>query len=534
MSSSDFDNKLYITEEMLQDFASMKRTWFDFWKNFKDGEKTEVVVEEYYRMTLDDLYGVLQRCDISGKGVLEFCMNWFKPLVEKLYLNLCLDDLFGPNASSIGGYRMITMPESDEDIMMWILRKLFVVYMDIALEDMGSPLSDYVDLKGMITQIEWHMEDEGLDVEDRRYIDEIKVDFLAQYDNDLILKDAPEDIRNLFRTYCDELSDKGNMTALRIKAYACYGGNSLYDCDWKASADCLERLWRDGGFGYAANTLGYIYYYGRLSGGIPNYERAFYYYSIGNTYGIIESGYKLADMFMNGYYVKQNLPMASSIIEKFYGECRYRFEQGEFEGSFADVALRLGKLQLLKPDTPLADRRYHAFRLFLQAEFALTMRMMECKQYGDDKVMSSIKKKIQDTYDCIEHRKSSFHASFPYPIYELIGSHAYCLYSLSVKELKKGIKLKVTRNSFLDNTDYDYTLITYPEFSFCDLTDTVSVIAEDVDAVSEEVTKKEKTIVFDSVKHDAFGPFTTHNFFFKGECVFSIRAKSFLITLPSK
>ncbi|MCQ2528297.1 MAG: hypothetical protein MJ108_04170 [Saccharofermentans sp.] len=526
--SSDSKRKLHITYEMLQDFASMKRTWFDFWNNLPGEGEIEFIVEDFYKMSLDDLYGVLQRCDIQGRGVLEFCMNWYKPLIEHLYTNLCLDDLFGSNPSAIGGYRMISMPETDEDIMMWVLRKMFNVYTDLTLKNMTTPLSDFIDIKGMITQIEWHMEDDDLPIEDRRYIDDVKHDFLMQYDNDLILKDAPEEIRDLFITYCDELCDNGDMDALRIKGYGCYGGNSVYACDFKTSAACMERLWREGGFGYAANTLGYIYYYGRLSDGIPDYEKAFFYYSIGNTYGIIESGYKLADMFMHGYYVKQNLDMAASIIEKFYGESRYRFEQGEFDGSFADIALRMGKLHLMKDVEPIQDNRFYAYRLFLQAEFALTMRMLETKQYGDNAVMEKIRKALNDTYDSCEHRKASFHTPFPYPIYELIGAHAYCLYNLDVKELKKGTRLKITRPSCLDHQDYDMTLITYPEFSRCDLTDTVSVIAEDV----IYKTPHAGTIVFDTIKAEGNGAIKTHRFYFRGECVFSIQSSSFLINLP--
>ena len=509
----------------------MKRTWFDFWNELPGEGKIEFVIQDFYKMNLDDLYGVLQRCDISGRGVLEFCMNWVKPLMERLYTNLCLDDLFGPDPAAIAGYRMVSLPETEEDIMMWILRKFYLVYSDVTLENMNTPIGEFLDLKGMITQIEWQAEDEGLPVNERRYIDEIKRDFLMQYDNDLILSDAGEPVRELFRQFCDELADNGDMDALRIKGYACYGGNSVYECDWEAAAECMERLWKEGGFGYAANTLGYIYYYGRLSNNIPDYEKAFYYYSIGNTYGIIESGYKLADMFMYGHFVKQNIDMASSIIERFYGESRYRFEQGEFEGSFADIALRMGKLQLMKPSAVLPEKRYHAYRLFLQAEFALTMRMLETRQYGDQEVMKKIRKCLSDTYDSVIHRKSSVHIEFPYPLYELVGAHAYCIYNLNVKELKSGTKLKITRTTCPDNRDYDYTLITYPELSRCDLTDTVSVIAKDVQSKSENLVND---IMFDTIRAEGNGAIKTHRFYFRGECVYEIRANCFLLNIPVK
>lgn len=531
MNSANSDNKVYITCDMLKDFAAMKRTWFDFWSTKNSDGKMEVVVTDFYAMNLDDIYGVVQRCDISGRTVLEFCMNWFKPLVDKLYSNLCLDDLFGPNPAAISGYRMLKMPETDVDLMMWIIQKMYLIYSDITLENMAKPLSDYLNLREIIQQIEWHTEDMDLPIEERRYIDDIKHDFLMQYDNDLILQESPEEIRELFRMYCDELADNKNLDALRIKGYACYGGNSIYECDWAAAAKCMDVLWREGGFGYAANTLGYIYYYGRLTNGIPDYEKAFYYYSIGNTYGIVESSYKLADMFMNGYYVKQNIDMAASIIEKLYGESRFRFEQGEFDGSFADIALRMGKLQLLRKKTTFSDHKFHAYRLFLQAEFAITMRMLECKQYGDKKVLASIKENLEKTCDCVEHRKATMHVPFPYPVYEFIGAHSYCLYTLKIKDLKKGTKLVITRNPSFADKDYDMTLLTYPEFAICDLTDTVTVIAEDV-TYKDEIPAE--NLVFDTIKTEGDGADKFHKFYFRGECVYTIRAKGFLIKLPNK
>jgi TPR repeat protein len=54
-----------------------------------------------------------------------------------------------------------------------------------------------------------------------------------------------------------------------------------------------------------ANTLGYIYYYGRCNNGVPEYDQAFYYFSYAAANGLYEGMYKLADLFWHGYGCKK-------------------------------------------------------------------------------------------------------------------------------------------------------------------------------------------------------------------------------------
>ena len=131
--------------------------------------------------------------------------------------------------------------------------------------------------------------------------------FINHWNNNMMLEDAPDYVKTLFRKFTDEMSDKGNVDAMKAKAYACYGGNCIYSCDYNEAARLLELLWKDYGFGYAANTLGYIYYYGMTDNYKPDYERAFYYYSVASSFEIIEAKYKIADMFFTAILSNQTL-----------------------------------------------------------------------------------------------------------------------------------------------------------------------------------------------------------------------------------
>ena len=498
----DGRKKIYISKEMLRDYATMSKNWNDITVlPYSHVSPDNIECSEYYKMDLEDMEEVLTKCRNLHITAISFFLNWWEPMIVHLYEYLCLSDLFGDTPSSIKSTRLTFLPMTDDDFLTWIIRKIYLMYEDFTLSDMQIDLCEYLQIDQLLLQIKWHWESEGNEeVLPGRYIDALKRDFIKEYDNDMILRDQDPIIRSAFKTFTDELAEKGDFDALRIKGYACYGGSSIYDCNWQTAADCMEKLWKDGGFGYAANTLGYIYYYGRLSEGTPDYEKAFYYYSVASAFGITESKYKLADMFLKGQFVHKNLSLAAEMIEKLYGEYRYRFEQGDFEGEFADVALRMGNIQLEEMNPLSADlMKFRAYRFYLQAEFALTLRMQETKFFGDESVMKRLRAKMADLAVDIPHARKTYKDNTPSQLFEFVGSHAYCLYELRLKHLKNDrIKITVTRISRYDDRDSGLTLICYPYFDCCDLTDSISFIASSV-LVCEYPEDSEGVLIFDTV-----------------------------------
>lgn len=530
------NKKIYISKEMLRDYASMSKSWNDITvRPYSHVSPDDIECYEYYRMELEDMEEVLSKCRELHLTAISFFLNWWEPLIVQLYDYLCLSDLFGPTPASIKNTRLTWLPVSDNDLLMWIIRKIYLMYEDFTLSDMQIDLNEYLQIDQILLQIKWHWEAaENEEVLPGRYIDAIKHDFIKELDNDMILRDLDPVTRAAFKTFTDELAEKGDFDALRIKGYACYGGSSVYECNWQTAADCMERLWKEGSFGYAANTLGYIYYYGRLSDGVPDYEKAFYYYSVASTFGVTESKYKLADMFLKGQFVKKNTMLAASMIEKLYGEYRYRFEQGEFDGEFADVALRMGNIQLEELNPISADlMKFRAYRFYLQAEFALTLRMQENSFFGDETVKKKLRTKMAELSPDIPHARKTYKDTAPTQLFEFIGSHAYCLYELKIKHLKNDrVKVTVTRSSRYDERDSGMTLVCYPYFDCCDLTDSISFIASSV-MICEYPESSGGTLIFDTIS-------TTENknrpdsitFLCNGRSVAVIGAASYEIKRP--
>ena len=98
----------------------------------------------------------------------------------------------------------------------------------------------------------------------KQMTDEDKRHFINYYDGEEF-KELNDEQKTIYRKTVDELCLKNDEIALRIKGYACYGGNDIYPCNWNISKDCLMKLFKKTGDACAANSLGYIFYYGRCN-----------------------------------------------------------------------------------------------------------------------------------------------------------------------------------------------------------------------------------------------------------------------------
>ena len=220
--------------------------------------------------------------------------------------------------------------------------------------------------------------------------------------------------RELFRHIVDEECEKENCIAMRIKGYGCYGGNKVFECDWEESRKWITKLFEIEGGPYLANTLGYIYYYGRCSRGIPDYEKAFQYFSIGAAHNVIESMYKIADMFLSGKGCIKAPKTADHIVRELYEDSLPRFLAGE-DAKFADVALRMAAV------FQRIDQYESALYHYLEADFAIKKRLKKSDFFGDQTVQEKIRKSIEEVKT---HLNPGFFKE------ELVVKYPYWLFSM--------------------------------------------------------------------------------------------------------
>ena len=245
--------------------------------------------------------------------------------------------------------------------------------------------------------------------------------------------------RELFKRIIDEECENGNETAMRIKGYGCYGGDKVFDCDWEESRKWVTKLFEKDGNPYYANTLGYIYYYGRCNNGVPEYEKAFQYFSVGAAHDLYESMYKIADMFLGGKGCIKSPETSAHIVFKLYQDSRPKFCTGE-DAKFADIALRWAAHWQRR------ERYSDAFYHYLEADYAIKKRLKKSDFFGDKKVHENITKSIEEVKAKLEpgYFKDKEVTRNPFWLFNMIEDDCNAKFEIEYIEGNR-YRIKVTR-----------------------------------------------------------------------------------------
>ncbi len=444
--------------------------------------------KEKYSLTIEDLIVVLKKA--NGMPAERFKEEWLKPYLYDLdgvfsYFHPVIYD------AGTDGYRYLP----SEGFFTWDA----IDRIDNCIYD-GE--NDYSEMIEELVNIQKLLR---LPVPERQYDDGIKEYYIKSFDKGSMLERATNDELKLFVQYVEELCVKDNEAALYAKAYGCYGGNRAFLCDWVTSRECLLKLMEQDENPFLANTLGYIYYYGRCTNGEPEYEKAFKYFSIGAAGYVYESRYKLADMFRNGYGVPKNNKIASSMIWELYDENIKYMYKGQFDCKFADIALRAGNL--FRDGIDCDAEPDAAYFYYLQAEFAIKMRMLEDDHYGDVKVADGIGSAIEEILpqtSYVKPKRTVNHYNLGCIISHRHKKHR--LLEMKIKKLKNGEYSLCFRMVPKDGEKYPLKFfVTSPEAHFCGMLDTIT--AKTVNCtkikINGRILKNDSaTVVFDSIDFD--------------------------------
>ncbi len=247
--------------------------------------------------------------------------------------------------------------------------------------------------------------------------------------------------------------------------YSYYGGDENCPCDWGKSRDIFLELMdeTENNRGQYANTLGYIYYYGRTNNGQPEYDQALKYFSIGETYGYFESTYKLADMYLKGQGVPKDEKAAFALVSRYYNENLRKFLSGE-DTCMADIALRMGKM--LWDGIGCPEDKAEAFWMLTLAEYAIGRRIKNDKYFGDDDVKKAIDTAISKCRSELA-AKPAKKVSFDYlPFVDTALDEGYLL-DVKIEEIKNGLKFLVSPVPKIRDKKNPKILVNIPEQNYC-------------------------------------------------------------------
>ena len=393
----------------------------------------------------------------------------------------------------------------------------------------------------VISRVESYMHNYGLPKDQWVYSSSQKKHIISAYENDESLEGASDEAIELYRRFVMDLEKEGDVQALRALAWGYYEGNEAFMQNFFLSESYLLKLFLKTGDPFAANSLGYIYYYGRTNHGIPDYKKAFQYFSFGALAGIDESIYKTADMLIYGNGIPRNIDMGLNMIIDGYKDAMIRFCDGEYDCKFADYALRMGNVcrDRLVYNMSLRD----AYKFYLEAEFAIAKRREVVNYIGDGTVELRIKNELRRIRQALElePERKELKADFPVYINQLYEDRFPVRVTLKVRKGSKKGSLKIERyrfgNEIKDFFDDDEdpeirdifavpkTLLSFPELSWVTLTSQMTYYLEEI--VVAQKSESGRSFFSDGFRRNENT--NALEFYSQGELVGAVEAKWYVI-----
>ncbi len=463
----------------------------------------KIICHASYQMTLDDLEAAIKV--YSKKDRTEF-EDWYNLLAYQLNEEAKIDDVMDKgNTGSEDG-----LPNDD------------TIFADIwdQLEASLNFEGDY-DLKCAEDDLRRYHANQKKTASKRILNDDEKMDLICFWDESEAIAEQPKDLQKAWKNALEDLCAKKDLTALEIKGYACYGdGNGVYKTDYKTCLGCLLTVFKEQPDPSIANTLGYIYYYGRTNKGKPQYAQAFKYFSIGAAGGVLQSRYKLSDMFLNGYGVGKNEETASRLLWDLYDESLDGFCRGSYDSVFADVAYRIGNLYRYGIDG--REDPNEAYAYYLQAQYAIAQRIAMSSSYGDLQVQKNIEESIAAVLpNTIYEKKTSVihrHTAENF-LTSALAHHA--MFKIKIKELKNH---KKHLSIYIVNDDEEFPLrflMVLPEAGTCQLMDNINLTVQDLQEYN--VPADSDSFIFNDIRDAKFYLYGTELASIEGEYVYKAK-----------
>lgn len=309
---------------------------------------------------------------------------------------------------------------------------------------------------------------------------------IGAYESDRDLEGATPEALALYREFVRRLYRQGNVQAIRILAWGYMDGGIAYRRNYELARMYLQELYDKTGDADAANALGILYYYGYTNNGIPQYDKAFQFFSYGVLDGIDESVYMAADMLLHGQGTVKNIDMGLNMLVDGYRASQYDFCKGYYDTRFAEYAMHMANccMEGLIYGMGLKD----ACRFYLEARYAAEKRA-EIGQPVDQDVELKIEKSLDYIREKIgiDETRTQLKADFPvyigqmyedhYPVRVLItrkkDRYFLRVSKFDLKDLFNSIRLAAGREEKEDGelkTELSAKLlVTYPELFYCSL-----------------------------------------------------------------
>jgi len=270
--------------------------------------------------------------------------------------------------------------DKEESVIVYIANRLNIFFEECDVNEFKSFLLKFM---------KETLENSNRKIDDRIYSPEVAKIILGNiYALTYGGKNLPPELEKFYKKYSKILLDSEDYQAMWQAGYDYYEGANGYPVDFNKACYYLTKCYEKRQDPEIARTLGYIYYYGRTTNGVPQGDKAFQYFAIGTIAGSsVEATYKLADCYIKGFGTPINHQAAFNLVRGLYDSQLDDYLYGCCN-KFADVSLRLGSYY--KDGIDVNPNKEMALKYYLNARCAIKDRLSEMEYIGDRVVATSI------------------------------------------------------------------------------------------------------------------------------------------------
>ncbi len=369
-----------------------------------------------------------------------------------------LDDKALEDYSDVGDYLF----ENDDHLLKHCIRKIRIM-------DPGDPQKEWEELCSFLNDI---AEQNKLPRNQRKYKDSTLSQIIFEMSAALSFNiETNAEFQSFYHNNVEKLAKQGDYKCMRLLGYNYYEGDGGFPLDPKQSLYWLEKAYDISQDPDLARTIGYIYYYGRTTDGVPQGDKAFQYFAIGHfAGGYYEATYKLADCYLKGYGTPINKQAAFNLVRGIYGETRHHYLSGD-DSKFADVALRLGSY--FKDGVFVKKDLAKAQIYLLEARDAIKTRLEHMEYLGDRGVALSISKTLNEVEKELDIKdRVILDGGYDLPD----TSEGYKKLNIKLKMLDSG-DIELTIKPRKDDTEYMESL--WECISYCERAKSLKLILKD-------------------------------------------------------
>ena len=326
---------------------------------------------EDYKIAMDNL----KEAQICRK---DFCEEWY----EHVFIHL--KDEFGIryNSYSIGfGLPVYNNEKEITDAICFWCKEQYDKYLD---KEGDNEIPNYTEC---LRSISFYKSNTDLPVEKRKFTTLMKRYSVRSLGSTSNINSAPLERRNLFKRFVNELCKVSDFYGVRAKGFSYLFGNVCFKKDIQAAKKLFLDLYQTDEDTRLAGLLGDIYY--GYFDDVPDYTKAFMYYTVSGLDGNTDALLKVAEMLAEGRGTVKNEKVARATVMNLYDQTYSEFCKGMFACSLPEVARTIGNF-CARGIAGKADAM-EAFKYLNIAKYALNRRMTECGMMTDSSLMEEIR-----------------------------------------------------------------------------------------------------------------------------------------------